>query len=249
MTRRAARSLGDAGVPLLIVNRTPERGRSLADRYGGEFRQLEDFLRAPPPVSAVLTSVGARPALVSPDVIQRLRRAAEGRLPLVVDLAVPPDSDAEACHQAGLPRLDLDAVVREVERNRSARLRQAAAAREEVDAALWELREKATEGMYRPLFAALQRRYRRTVEQTLRPLLSRDLKGLSDVEVQALNRWAGSLAQRFAHIPTKGLRGLLHNGPQGSVAAFLDSLEPEFATELREAMESSHSSAKTGESQ
>ena len=45
-----------------------------------------------------------------------------------------------------------------------------------------------------------------------------------------------ALARRFAHIPCLGLRGLLHGGPEGSLEAFLDGLEPEFADELRGAM-------------
>ena len=32
------------------------------------------------------------------------------------------------------------------------------------------------------------------------------------------------LARRFAHIPCLGLRGLLYNGPDGSLDAFLDGL-------------------------
>jgi hypothetical protein len=33
-----------------------------------------------------------------------------------------------------------------------------------------------------------------------------------------------------------GLRGLLHDGPDGSLDAFLNGLEPEFADELRAAL-------------
>jgi acylphosphatase len=44
------------------------------------------------------------------------------------------------------------------------------------------------------------------------------------------------LARRFAHIPCLGLRGLLHDGPDGSIEAFLSGLEPEFAEELRAAL-------------
>ena len=33
-----------------------------------------------------------------------------------------------------------------------------------------------------------------------------------------------------------GLRGLLHDGPDGSIEAFLSGLEPEFADELRAAL-------------
>ena len=45
------------------------------------------------------------------------------------------------------------------------------------------------------------------------------------------------LARRFAHIPTLGLRGLLHHGPDGSLDAFLQGLDAEFAEELRRALD------------
>jgi len=50
------------------------------------------------------------------------------------------------------------------------------------------------------------------------------------------------LARRFAHIPCLGLRGLIHAGPDGSIDAFLDGLDPEFADELRQALASSEES-------
>jgi hypothetical protein len=44
------------------------------------------------------------------------------------------------------------------------------------------------------------------------------------------------LARRFAHVPCAGLRGLLLQGPEGSIDAFLDGLDPELAAELRAAL-------------
>ena len=58
-------------------------------------------------------------------------------------------------------------------------------------------------------------------------------------ERAAIETWAEVLARRFAHIPCLGLRGLLHDGPDGSLQAFLGGLEPEFADELRAALKGS----------
>ncbi len=70
----------------------------------------------------------------------------------------------------------------------------------------------------------------------MKRLLKKDLKGLGDAERAAIETWAEVLARRFAHIPCLGLRGLLHDGPDGSIEAFLSGLEPEFADELRAAL-------------
>ena len=82
----------------------------------------------------------------------------------------------------------------------------------------------------------MQQRYRRTAQEGVKRLLKKELKGLGETERAAIETWAEVLARRFAHIPSLGLRGLLHDGPDGSLEAFLSGLEPEFADELRAAL-------------
>ena len=136
----------------------------------------------------------------------------------------------------------MDAIVRQAEKNRAARLTEAADAREQVDAALDGLQERLAERFYGPLLGALQRRYQRTAEEGVKRLLKKELTALGDDERSAIEVWSQVLARRFAHIPCLGLRGLIHAGPDGSVDAFLDGLEPEFADELRQALASSEES-------
>jgi hypothetical protein len=113
---------------------------------------------------------------------------------------------------------------------------EAGPAREQVDRALDELQDRFTERYYGPLFGALQQRYRRTAQEGVKRLLKKELKALGDDERKAIETWSEVLARRFAHIPCLGLRGLLHDGPDGSLEAFLGGLEPEFADELRAAL-------------
>ena len=78
-------------------------------------------------------------------------------------------------------------------------------------------------------------------------MLKKELKGLGDAERAAIETWAEVLARRFAHIPCLGLRGLLHDGPDGSIEAFLNGLEPEFADELRAALNGAAADAARAE--
>jgi len=82
----------------------------------------------------------------------------------------------------------------------------------------------------------LQQRYQRTAREGVQRLLKKELKGLGEEERSAIQTWCDVLARRFAHIPCLGIRGLVHSGPDGSVEAFLNGLEPEFAEELRAAL-------------
>jgi len=247
MTERAGLSLADLHTPLIVVNRTEENARTLAKTLNADTLSLKDFLRDPPAVEAVLSSTGAEAPLLTEPVLERLAaRAPSGQGPLFVDMAVPGDIDKLACEKLDLRRIGMDDIVREAESNREARLVEAAQARERVDDALLRLHDRFAERVYGPLFGALQKRYRHTAQEGVKRLLKKELRGLGAEERLAIETWSEVLARRFAHIPTLGLRGLLHYGPEGSVDAFLEGLDPEFADELRHALEPAARGGETG---
>ena len=238
MTERAARSLAKSGTPLIFVNRTVAKARAAADAYSAEAVALADFLRDPPAVEAVLSSAGAPEPLLTESVLERIAaKTPSGEAPVLIDMAVPENIDSRACEKLGLHRMGMDEIVRVAQGNRAARLLETAQARELVDEALPRLRDRFAERVYGPLFGAVQNRYRHTAREGVRRLLKKDLKGLGEAEREAIETWAEVLARRFAHIPTLGLRGLLHHGPDGSLDAFLQGLDAEFAEELRRALD------------
>jgi glutamyl-tRNA reductase len=237
MTERAAVSLAAAGLDFIIVNRSADKAAALGGRYGAQHMSLEAFRHQPPAVEALLTATGAGEPILKQASLERLAaHTASGQPPLVIDMAVPGDVDAAVCAKLAIARVGMDEIVKHAEQSRAARLVEAAPAREQVDRALDELQDRFTERYYGPLFGALQQRYRRTAQEGVKRLLKKDLKGLGETERAAIETWAEVLARRFAHIPCLGLRGLLHDGPDGSLEAFLSGLEPEFADELRAAL-------------
>jgi glutamyl-tRNA reductase len=237
MTERAAVSLAQAGLRFTVVNRSTDKAAVLAARHGAEYMSLEAFRREPPAVEALLTATGAGEPILNRAALERLAAHTDsGQPPLIVDMAVPGDVDPADCANLAVPRIGMDEIVRHAEQSRAARLVEAAPEREQVDRALDELQDRFTERYYGPLFGTLQQRYRRTAQEGVKRLLKKDLKGLGEKERAAIETWAEVLARRFAHIPCLGLRGLLHDGPDGSLEAFLNGLEPEFADELRAAL-------------
>jgi len=238
MTERAAQSLAKAEIPLIFVNRTADKAAARAAVYGAEHLSLAEFRSDPPAVEAVLSSTGAGEPLLGKSALERLAaRTPSGQPPLLIDMAIPADIDPEACAQLDIERIGMDRITLEAEANREARLIEAAQARELVDDALLRLHDRFAERVYGPLFGALQQRYRHTAQEGVQRLLKKELKGLGAEEREAIETWTEVLARRFAHIPCLGLRGLLYNGPDGSLDAFLDGLDPEFADELRQALE------------
>ncbi|MEQ8496346.1 MAG: hypothetical protein RLW42_19195, partial [Gammaproteobacteria bacterium] len=246
MTERAAATLAAREVPMLIVNRTRAHARTLAGRHGAEAMALEDFARdGARAVSALLSATGAPGTVLGRGTLERLQaHAPAGCRLLVVDMAVPADVDAGDCAALDLARIDMGAITALAADNRGARTRAAAGARELVDAALERFVGELAERRYGPLAARLQQRYQHTAESGVERLLDHDLRGLGSAEQDAVRRWARVLARRFAHIPCVGLRGLLRDGPEGAIDAFLGGLETEFADELRAALESPRQGAR-----
>lgn len=237
MNERIAQSLRDRGVPMLIVNRTLQRARSMADTYGGACMALDDFVINPPRMSAMVTAVAASDPIIKSDCLEQIaRRSAEGREFVMIDFGVPANVDPQACKALRLIRLGMDDLVAQAEISIDTRNAQAAAARIIIDSALDQLRDTTSERLYAPLLGALQSRYQLTAREGLNRLFRKQLSGLGEQERAEVERWCYAIAKRFAHIPSLGLRGLIRKGPPGSVDAFIDALEAPFSNELRSAL-------------
>ncbi len=236
MTVRCAKGLAGHARRIVVVNRTLRRAQEMAEQVDGEARSLDAFRDAPDTVEAVVSATGAPEAVLSRATLERLAaRAPSGEPPLLVDMAVPPDiapADAEA---AGLARLGMDEIIREAEENRRERIIELADARALVDEALADLRRRLADRLLAPVIASLQKRYQKTALEGVERLFRRELTALGEPEQAAVRRWAETLARRFAHIPSLGLRSLAEELGGGAVEAFLQGLEEELARELRTA--------------
>jgi len=233
MTERCALSLRDAGLPFVVVNRTPARAHELCSRLGaGEARDLAEFRARPDRVEALVLATGSPDPVLDRATLERLAgRAPSGEPPLVVDLAIPPDVDPADAAQAGVRRIDMDTVNAEAERTRHRRLLESADARVLVDEALDAFRRRVGEHALAPLLAALHRRYRHTASEGVERLL-RKLDGLGDDERRVVREWAGTLAARFAHIPTQGLRSLAAELGPLALHTFFDHADEALMREL-----------------
>lgn len=236
MTVTCAHALSVEEVPIVIVNRTVARAEQVANDVGGRAMGLGAFRAGPPPVVAVISATASRGPVLDGVAVTALARCARdaGLSPLLVDMAIPPDIDAEAARRAELELVTMDEISGEAERNRERRLREVASAREEIDLALAELRRSLAERWVRPVLAGLSRRYRETALEGVDRLFRRELAGATEEERETIRRWALTLAKRFAHIPNLGLRALAYESGSKAVETFLAASDDGLARELRE---------------
>ncbi len=223
MTRRVAQSLAKRRIPLVVVNRTGEKAHSLAASCGGRGQSLKAFLDHPPAVTAVLAATGARKPVLGEAGLARLAAASPREQgPLLIDMAVPADICPVASARLGLERVDMNDIAEEAQQAQQARASEVATARSLVDEALPRVEERLVGRAYGSIYGVLQERYRNIACEGVDRLLRKELRRLGPAERESLSKWAESLARRLAHIPTQGLRGLLHHGPDGSFDAFVD---------------------------
>jgi hypothetical protein len=79
----------------------------------------------------------------------------------------------------------------------------------------------------------LQRRYRATAREGVERLCRRALAGLGLGEREALLRWADTLARRFAHLPTEGLKEVAVAFGAAGVDAFFAPADAALRQELQ----------------
>lgn len=236
MTAQCARELAAQGIGIVIVNRTVERAEVLAREVHACARSLGAFRESPDGVEVLIVATGATGPLFGRAELERIAaRTPSGEGPLVIDLAVPPNVTPEDAIAADVPRIGMAEVTFAAAEHREYLIGELADARAIVDTSLTELRRQMAERLIGPVLADLHRRFRDTAVEGVERLFKQDLAGLGDGEREAVRRWAETLARRFAHLPSVGLRDLVFLAGPSAVEAFFSHTEPDLARQLHAA--------------
>lgn len=199
----AAQGLVNSGFSLLVVNRSLENARKLAQTVGGSALSLEQFLADPPRLEALVCATPVE-HLIGPDFLKT-----QAKLQIIIDLGLPRNVNPVVGQYLKL--LDQDYLLRLGEqrrimlRDRLAQAEQLIA--EELEEALGEWAERSLGGA----ITHLRKQYRATLEQAVGELL----------DPTTISR----LANRFAHFPIKGLRGLARRQGLEAAQVFLEEAE------------------------
>lgn len=227
MTEQCARSLSAKGIRVIVVNRTLSRAEQLAKEVHGEARSLDAFRASPDAVEVIILATGAKEPVLGCAELERLSaRTISGEPPLVIDLGVPPNVAPEVAEFAHVPRIGMERISEDAAEHRNTILLDFADARAVIDDALVEFRKQTAERLVGPVIAQLRLSYRRTAMEGIERLFARTLPNLPEADREALRRWAETLANRLAHVPSIGLRDLAFTVGPSAVEAFFESSDP-----------------------
>jgi len=210
--------------PRLLVRRLDLRRKKataeLATACGGRAVALDAFLAAPGHVDVIVTATSAREPLLGTAFFTAL----PGTPPLVIDLAVPRDTDGKAAAAAGAQLFDIDHLKAEAERNRHAREAEIAEARVVIDEALEALRRRVVERDLSPIVRDLRDQGQAAADELLKQLFNNGLAKLDEAHRDHIRRFGQQVVNQLLHLPSVGLKRLAQDHGMEAVEAFLQGV-------------------------
>ncbi len=219
MTKRCAMALHRAGLPLAVVNRTPEPAEEFAQAVGGKAFSLEQFRSAPIAVSALILAAGGGEAILDAQALGRLVRVCPGQ-PLLVDFGVPPNVDPEVARAAGLGRVGMSELIQTAQERRLSELMRLAPVRAAIDERLAFLRDDLAARAIGRKLADLRGAFEQIAADEADRALLAEFRSFDDPQREQLRRFAQTVARRLAHLPIAGMRAVAAQGNADAVEAF-----------------------------
>ncbi len=206
------RILVDHGVEVLAVaNRTLDRARALASRFGADAVDLEALGGVLRHADLVISSTEAPHAVIACSVVQAALERRE-RFPLVlVDIAVPRDVDPAVRSLAGVVLYDIDDLKARCDHNRSQRQGEVQLVQQIIDEeaarfAAWLRAREVT-----PAIVALRNRAEQARQIELAEALGR-LEHLDAADRKIVDDLTRALVNKLLHDPTVRLKELAVQG-------------------------------------
>lgn len=229
LSAKALKVLGADAV--LVTNRSPERGQSLADQVGGTFRPWEQLEALLVEADVVIVSTGAPTYVLTRDLVKRAMKLRRHRNLCLIDLAVPRNVDPTCADLDEVYAYDVDDLERVVVANHEARRGEAVRAEAIVEAEVLAFAAERETRAALPVLAELRRRAERIAraeaERTLSSVGARlDEKGRRSVEMMAQ-----AIVNKLLHGPTSRLKEAAASGDSAlpGAAAALFGLEEQAA--------------------
>ena len=188
---------------ITIANRTVERGRALADRFGAEAITLTDMPERLPEFDIIVTCTASTLPILGKGLLERVVKARRHSPVFIVDLAVPRDVEPEAAELDDVFLYSVDDLSNIVKDNLSIR-KEAVTQAEEMIATQAQSFLRWLEGRtVVPTITALHGHHEQLRAAELERAL-RMLKGGSAPE-QVMEALARGLTNKFLHAPTHAL--------------------------------------------
>lgn len=206
MAELAATHLLQAGVDeIIIVNRTLEKARELANRFKGRPAPFDALQQHLPEVDIIISSTGSPAPIINSSHIASALKLRKNRPMFLIDIAVPRDIDVEVNSLDNVYLYDIDDLKDVVEENMANRREEAARAKLIIEEELEQFSRWLDNLDAKPTIMALLARG----DNAARSEIAKTLKRLGPVNEktrEAIEQMAFSLVKKMNHDPITFLK-------------------------------------------
>lgn len=199
---------------LLVLNRSMERAKSLAETFQGEawsFDRLEEALTE---ADIVVSSTAADEPIIHASAFARVMKARRQRLIAIIDIAVPRDFDDAIGEMANVLLWNIDDLERVRHQTIRTRRTELFAANKIVEEELAALETQLALLRSGPIIGQLEREYQRVIDDELAWLLPQ-LNGISEAHKEKIKHFAHRMKKKLLHEPKTTIREELKQGRLG----------------------------------
>ena len=202
---------------LAVANRTPERAREVAERFGATPWGLDGLPEALAEADVVVTATSSESPILGTDPVRAAMSLRPDRPLVLVDLAVPADVEREVGGIDGVRLFDVDDLRAGLDDAMAARLREVPRVEAILEEDVAEFGKRYRELEVEPLLAELRRQAESIRERELERAL-RDLGELDPAIAERVDHLTRALVKKLLHDPTVRLRERAGEGDADEVA-------------------------------
>jgi glutamyl-tRNA reductase len=188
---------------ITVANRTLERGRALAERFGGQAMTLAELSDSLARFDVVVTSTASQLPLVGKGLVERAVKTRRHRPMFMLDLAVPRDIEPEVGKLPDVFLYTVDDIAGIVEVGREARQEAAQEAEGIIQARVAEFDRWQRQRQSVPLIRALRDEADSLRRQALEAAMKQLARG--DAPEKILESLSVQLTNKLMHPPTQAL--------------------------------------------
>lgn len=221
MAELAARNLADNGAGhIAVVNRSRERGESLAEQFNGTAYGWQELGSALFSADIVICSAAAPHVIIRTDTVQNVMVLRQGRPLFLIDIAVPRNIQAEVGQLPDVHLYDIDDLHVVVEENLALRKQEIP----KVEVIVQQSTEQFLTWLRGRNVASTIQDLRQMAEHICEEESSRTLRrlgALGEREQQMVRAMASAVANKLLHLPTVKLKAF---ASEGSGYMYVDTL-------------------------
>lgn len=206
MSELAARHLIAKGAgPIFVANRTHDRAKDLANRFGGTAIRFDDLHRHCEQADIVITSTGAPVAIFRREHGEIFLSARKNRPMFFIDIAVPRDVDPEMNKLDGIFVYDIDDLQDAVSSHVEGRQKEADRAESIIESEVERFQARLRTLHVVPTIVSLQEQFE-TIRQAELDRIRGRLGKLTAEQESAIEALSRGIVNKILHTPIRSLK-------------------------------------------